>query len=158
MTPFERWSNHASNLLVGGTGVVYAVMRYLMKPDDPFAIVNHPLQPAVQHLHILFAPLLVFAVGLVWLRHVAPRLLKRQHPRRVTGIGLAVLVVPMIVSGSLVQTAVDDDWRKIWGIVHLVASLIWLLAYGVHLLSPQAAARKALAARRPAHRPPTALD
>ena len=47
------WISHAATLLVGGTGLVYAWMRYLVHPADPFAVVNHPLQPLAQHLHIL---------------------------------------------------------------------------------------------------------
>ena len=34
---------------------------------DPFSIasVNHPLQPLVKNLHVVFAPLLVFAIGVI---------------------------------------------------------------------------------------------
>ena len=53
---------HLANLAVSGTGLVYAWMRYLAEPVDEWAIVNHPWQPHTQHLHILTAPLLVFAV------------------------------------------------------------------------------------------------
>ncbi|HSL83715.1 MAG TPA: hypothetical protein VLF66_13150, partial [Thermoanaerobaculia bacterium] len=70
MKAWETWTVHLSTVLVAGTGVVYAAMRYLMEPTDPFAVVNHPLQPTVQHLHVLVAPLLVFGVGLIWREHV----------------------------------------------------------------------------------------
>ena len=64
---------HMANSLVIVTGVVYAVMRYLVTPSDEWAVVNHPWQPHVQHLHLLAAPLLVFAVGVIWRRHVVKR-------------------------------------------------------------------------------------
>ena len=73
MTRGEAWSLHLSNLLVGGTGVVYAWMRYVVEPTDPFAVVNHPQQPLVQHLHILVAPLLVFVSGVIFKHHVWAR-------------------------------------------------------------------------------------
>jgi hypothetical protein len=38
----------------------------------------------------------------------------------------------MVVSGYLVQTAVDESWRKIWGVVHLAVSGLWVLGYLVH--------------------------
>ena len=136
MTPFERWSGYTANLLAGGTGVVYGAMVYLLRPSDPYAVVNHPLQPLVQHLHVLTAPLLVFAVALVWQRHVAPRLGRRGYPRRTTGLGLALLFVPMAASGYLLQVASDEAMRKAWGWLHLGASLLWLGAFVVHLLSP----------------------
>jgi len=64
VTRVEAWAQHVANLLVGGTGVVYAWMRYALQPDDPYAIVNHPLERDVQHLHILAAPLLTLLA--VW--------------------------------------------------------------------------------------------
>ena len=59
MTRLEAWFLHVATILVGGGGLVYAWMRYFVRPDDPFAVVNHPWQPDVQHLHVLAAPLLV---------------------------------------------------------------------------------------------------
>jgi len=37
-----------------------------------------------------------------------------------------------VVSGYLVQTAVDGGWRRVWVAVHLAASALWLLGYLVH--------------------------
>ena len=65
---------HLINLAVCGTGLVYAWMRYLVEPVDEWAVVNHPWQPHMQHLHVLLAPLLVFAVGLIWSAHVLGKL------------------------------------------------------------------------------------
>lgn len=42
MKIFDRRFLGASTLLVGGTGVAYGVVRYLLKADDPFSVVNHP--------------------------------------------------------------------------------------------------------------------
>lgn len=123
---------HASTALVGGTGLVYAWMAYVARPADPFAVVNHPLQPQTQHLHILLAPLLVFAVGLIWQRHVWSHWKSGVRKRRRSGLSLMLTTVPMIVSGYLIQTAVEPSWRQLWVGVHLVSSGLWLLGYGVH--------------------------
>jgi hypothetical protein len=129
---FEAWFLHLSSLLVGGTGLVYAWMVYLVKPADPYSVVNHPWQPAVQHLHILVAPLLVFAAGMVWRRHAWSHWQRGVEPRRRSGASLIFTLVPMVVSGYLIQTAVEGDWRRIWVVVHLVASGLWLLGYLAH--------------------------
>jgi hypothetical protein len=134
LSPGERWSHHASNLLVGGTGVVYGAMRYFMEPSDPFSVVNHPWQPHFQHLHVLVAPLLVFVVGWSWQRHIRPRLRRRDMARYTTGISLVFSLVPMIASGYLLQTTVDPTWHKVWVGVHLAASGLWLLGYLIHQL------------------------
>jgi hypothetical protein len=123
---------HLSNLLVGGTGLVYAWMLYFLKPVDEFAVVNHPWQPHVQHLHILVAPILVFVVGLVWHRHVWAHWKKGGPRGKRTGLSMALTLTPMVLSGYLIQTAVDPTWRKVWVVVHLSASALWLLIYLAH--------------------------
>lgn len=132
MSRFEAWVLNLASLLVGGTGLVYAWMIYLVKPADPYAVVNHPFQPTVQHLHILVAPLLVFAGGMVWRRHAWSHWQKGVERRRRSGTSLILTLVPMVVSGYLIQTATDDNWRRIWVIVHLVASGLWLLGTLAH--------------------------
>lgn len=132
MSPFERWLLHGSNLLVGGTGLVYAWMIYLARPADPYSLVNHPLQPQAQHLHVLFAPLLIFAAGLVWRQHVWSHFRRGVPARRRSGLSLILMLVPMVASGYLIQTAVDDQWRKTWVGIHLVTSGLWIVAYAGH--------------------------
>jgi hypothetical protein len=132
VTRFESWAVHLSNLLVGGTGLVYAWMLYLVRPTDPYAVINHPWQPQVQHLHILVAPLLVFAVGMVWQRHVWSHWSKGVRKGRRTGLSMALTLAPMVVSGYLIQTAVDGGWRKAWVVVHLIASGLWVVGYLAH--------------------------
>jgi hypothetical protein len=135
VTRFEAWSLHASNALVGGTGLVYAWMRYVAEPADEFAVVNHPWQSDVQHLHIWFAPLLVFGSGLIFQRHVLARLRTGFPHRRPTGWLLTLNLVPMTASGYLLQTSASEAWRTTWVVVHLVTSALWILGYLAHLIS-----------------------
>ena len=41
----------------------------------------------------------------------------------------------MILSGYLLQVSYAEPWREIWRVTHLLSSLVWLIAYGVHQLS-----------------------
>ena len=133
MRPWERWIQHISNLLVGGTGIVYAVMRYFMQPVDEFSVVNHPWQPHVQHLHVLFAPLLVFACGVIWQRHVMAKV--RSNGRLgFSGPGLMLLFVPMVASGYLLQTTATAGWRTTWIVLHVTTSVLWIAATVIHLV------------------------
>lgn len=132
----ERNWLHLSAGLAGATGIVYAVMRYLLEPSEPFAVVNHPWQPHVQHLHVLTAPLLVFGIGLIWIDHVRRYRLARKRRRRRSGLAMAWLAGPMIVSGYALQVSVDDLWRTVWIIVHAGTSGVWLTGYLAHQLSP----------------------
>lgn len=136
MNRVDAWSFHTANLLVGGTGLIYAAMAYCLTPADEFAVVNHPLQPTVQHLHLWFAPLLVFAAGMLVRAHALEHVRAGVRARRNSGWTLLATLAPMVVSGYLIQTAVDPTWRTTWVVVHLVASGLWGLGSVAHLIGP----------------------
>lgn len=133
MTRGEAFLLRAATAVVVGSGLVYLAMRELLEPADEFAVVNHPWQPHVQHLHVLVGPILVFAVALVWRRHVVAGL-RNGTGRRRTGMILAASFVPMVVSGSLVQVTVSVGWRAVWSWTHITASLVFAAAAAVHLM------------------------
>ena len=144
MTRGEAWTLHLSTALVGGTGLVYGWMRYLVEPEpdefgEVFAVVNHPLQPDLQHLHVLLAPLLVFGAGMIFRRHVWARVRSGFEPRRRSGLVLFALLLPMIASGYLLQTSTDELWRTVWIWGHGLASAVWIAGYLLHLGSPREA-------------------
>ena len=107
MTRFERWAVWSTSVATFVTGVIYLWMKYLVVSDDPLAVVNHPWQPAVLKVHILVAPLLVFSIGLVALRHVWWHFRSKARDGRRSGLLTLVVLGPMIVSGYLIQTMTD---------------------------------------------------
>ena len=139
MSRLEALTFHLATLLVGGTGLLYAWMRYLLDPVDAFAVVNHPWQPHVQHLHVVAAPVLVFAAGLVWRSHVQACRRLGIRERHKTGAALAWTLLPMVASGYLLQTATGEPWRRIWLSIHLVTAALWLAGYLAHQLLPRRA-------------------
>lgn len=136
MTRFEAWLVHLANLLVGGTGLVYAWCRYVAVPADEFALV-HPWQAAAQHAHVLAAPLLVFALGFIWRAHVWAGFRLGSPGRRRSGVTLLALAAPMIASGYLLQVAVEPPWRRGWIAVHVATSALWLAGTLAHQLTPR---------------------
>ncbi len=137
MTRLQARLQHLANLLVGGTGVVYFVFKYLTTSDDPFAVVNHPWQPHAQHLHVLFAPALVFAVGWLWQRHAWARLKAGRRDGRRSGATLIFTAAPMIASGYLLQISVEEFWRTVWVWTHVGVSTVWILGYLAHQFAPR---------------------
>lgn len=136
MTRFEAWLVHLANLLVGGTGLVYAWFRYFAAPVDEFSAV-HPAQGLAQHAHVLTAPLLVFALGLIWRGHVWAGFRLGSAARRRSGVALLALAAPMVASGYLLQVAVEPAWRQAWIVVHVTASLAWIVGTLAHQLTPR---------------------
>lgn len=141
MTRAERWLFHASNVLVAGTGGVYAWMLYALEPADEYALVNHELQPTFQHLHVWFAPLLVLMAGVLWRAHVAPQLRSERRARRRSGLALLALLLPMVLSGYSIQVVSEQAWRDTWVGVHVVSSVLWCVAMLVHLVARARAPR-----------------
>lgn len=137
MSRGTAWFVHGSVILVGGTGLVYGWMRYLLEPSDEFAVVNHPREPLLKDLHLLTAPLLVFACGVLWHTHVWARIRSSFARRRRTGILLAAFFLTMGVSGYMVQTTDDPGWRSVWIWTHGLSACLWLAGYLTHQLLPR---------------------
>jgi hypothetical protein len=150
VTRFERWSVWSTSVATFATGVIYLWMKYLLVSDDPLAVANHPLQGVVLKAHILVAPLLIFSIGLVTLRHVWRHLRAKMPEGRRSGLLTVVVLGPMIVSGYLIQTITHQGWLKAMAFSHIGLGML----YGVGLLAHQFAAggRKARAARAEARR------
>ncbi len=139
MTPRQARLLHLASALVGATGVALFVFKDLIIVEGDFGPESHFLENEVQAAHILTAPALVFGCGLIWLDHIWVKLKSGQRARRRTGLLLASMLLPMILSGYLLQVSYEDPWREIWRVTHLLSSLVWLLAYGLHQLSKRRA-------------------
>ncbi|HEV8432804.1 MAG TPA: hypothetical protein VGR95_05275, partial [Thermoanaerobaculia bacterium] len=83
------------------TGVVFAFLKYglkyAMKSDDPFAVVNHPLQPWMLSAHVVVAPLAVFAFGWIFGNHILPAFANGSR-KRPSGVSAMWMLAPMVVS------------------------------------------------------------
>ena len=134
MTRFDAWLFHIANGLVSVTGLVYAWMSYVMTTDDPYALVNHPWQPHLLHAHIVAAPMLVFVIGHLWHRHSLKLYRAGMIQGRRSGLSMMTLAFPMIVSGYLIQAAVEPVWRTAWVWVHVIASVLWITGSLGHLV------------------------
>ncbi len=145
MTAFERWSVWLTSAVVAGTGSLYAWMKYLLVPIDAFAVVNHPLQPLVLKLHIVSAPLLVFVIGMITLRHVWPHYRALVPRGRRSGMVVALMTAPMILTGYLVQVITNVGWLLAIAVAHLVLGIM----YAVGLVLHQVAVRMAASSRQP---------
>jgi hypothetical protein len=134
----ERVFHHFATALVALTGIAYFVLKDLVEPDpEAFSVLSHPWQPHAQHLHVLFAPLLVLSLGVLLRDHVLGRLRNPSRKRsRRTGWTLALSVLPMIATGYLLQVTIDEGWRSFWKWSHLATSLLFLAGYLIHALLP----------------------
>ncbi len=115
------------------TGLVFAWMKYFMKSDDPFAVVNHPWQPHMMTAHVLLGPVAVFAIGWVFGNHVWPAY-RGGAPNRASGILSMLFIVPMTISGYLMQVTVADATRKFFAVTHWVSVGIFVAVYIAHLV------------------------
>jgi hypothetical protein len=150
MTAFERWAVWSTSIATLVTGTVYLWMKYLLASEDPLAVVNHPWQPYLLKLHILVAPLLVFSIGVVALRHVWRHLNGKTPAGRRSGLITLVVLGPMIMTGYLIQAITHHGWLEAMAISHIATGLV----FGLGLLAHQFATggKKARAERAEARR------
>lgn len=132
MTRFERWSVWSSAIATGLTGLGFFWAKYLVESSDPWALVNHPLEPWLLKIHILVAPVFVFAVGLITIRHVLMHIRARIRRGRLSGLAMVWLMIPMVGSGYLIQVVSTEGWLTGLAIAHIVTGAIFLLAIAAH--------------------------
>ncbi len=115
------------------SGLAFAWMKYFMKSDDPFAVVNHPWQPYLLDAHVLIGPVAVFAIGWIFGNHIWPAY-RGGAPNRASGIVSMLFIVPMVISGYLMQVAVADAARKALAVSHWISVALFAIGYIAHLL------------------------
>jgi hypothetical protein len=109
-------------------------MDAYLEPMNEWSVINHPLQPWVLKVHIIVAPLLVFAVGLIAIEHIWRHFRTRRRSGRRSGLTTMWVVVPMILSGYLIQTVTSEGWLAVWAWAHIVTGTVYLGGVGIHLL------------------------
>ena len=104
MNRFQRLFLWASTAAATSSGLTYFWMKYLVESTEPWAVVNHPLEPWMLKAHILTAPLMLFAVGLIATDHIWRHWKSRLPTGRRTGLVTAAVFGPLVLTGYLVQT------------------------------------------------------
>ena len=110
MTRWKKSSFSALAMTVSLSGGAYGWMKYLLTTDDPFAVVNHPLQPLMLHLHVASAPAFLVLFGILLDSHVAERI-GRDLPNRGSGLLSFGTILVMSVSGYALQIVTGDRAR-----------------------------------------------
>ncbi|MCO5061535.1 MAG: hypothetical protein M9963_05970 [Kiritimatiellae bacterium] len=133
MTRLERRIFVVINLLVAGSGAAFGLIDWLGKPSDGVSL-SHPwVQPAL-FLHVLFAPMLVFAIGHLFYHHGVAMLSAGMAEGRRSGAALLALALPMIFSGYLFQLVMNEGWRTVWLTVHISSAILWIASVSVHIV------------------------
>lgn len=148
MRRWERWTFNLSSLAVAGSGFAYLWMKYLLETDDPFALVNHPWQATMLHLHVLTSPSVILILGVVLNSHIMKKLKTYGRPNRTSGLLTLVTFGVMIGSGYLLQVTTSALWLKGLIALHVASAVLFTAAYGTHLVLSATLAR-----RRPAAAP-----
>ncbi len=134
MSRLEKWSFTVASLTVGLSGIAYWYLAYGLVNDDPFSVINHPLQPVALDIHVLAAPVMLFLAGILFRSHVVGKLSSGCRPRRTSGLWLIAVFVLMGGSGYLLQVVVSDWLRNAVFYVHLITGLVFLPLYLGHFL------------------------
>jgi Cu/Ag efflux pump CusA len=134
MKRWERWTFNGLSLAVAATGFVYLWMKYVLRNDDPFALVNHPWQGAVLDLHLVASPAFILMFGIVLNSHIMKKLRATRLPNRRSGFASLGTFAAMIVSGYLLQVSSSEGWLKALLILHIGSGVVFSASYAAHLV------------------------
>lgn len=132
MNRFERWSVWGTSILVAVSGSGYLWTKYFLEPAGPFAVVNHPLEPWFLRIHVLSAPFFVFAMGLITVKHVWKHYRSGVRLGRKSGLASLLTLIPMVLSGYLIQVMTARGWLTAMAVGHIVVSFLFLAALAAH--------------------------
>ena len=144
MTRFHRWFLYGSTATAATSGVVYFCLKRFFESADPWAVVNHPLEPWALRLHILSAPLMLFAVGLITTQHIWRSLRSSLPTGRRSGLIATCAFVPLAVGGYLIQIVTAPGMLEFLAWSHLALGLAcaWALAAHRRVLRPRRLRRR----------------
>lgn len=134
MTAWEKWGALTANCLMIISGSAYFVFKHWIENDDPFSILNHPLEPVALGAHILASPVLIFLFGLLFRSHVQAMLKRRPHRARALGSLTASFFVVTVLSGYLLQIVTMPVLHQALVYVHPACGLCFGLVFGIHSL------------------------
>ena len=132
MTRFQRWFLYGSTIATAVSGITYFVMKHFLEPSDPWAVINHPLEPWALKAHILSAPIMLFAVGLITSQHIWRSLKSSLPTGRHSGRIAAYVFGPLVLSGYLIQSLTSPLTLEVLAWAHLVLGIVGAGAIGVH--------------------------
>ena len=134
MRAWERWTFGLLSAVIAVSGFAFLVMKYFMASDDPFALVNHPWQPAMLHIHVLASPPLIMMFGILLNGHILRKLRVGQVANRRSGIASLATFGAMVASGYLLQVISAELLLKALVVAHVASGAAFVLTYVSHLL------------------------
>ena len=134
MTRWERWALNLCTLAIAVTGYAYIWMKYALRSDDPFAVVNHPWQGATLDLHLMVAPVLILIFGIVFSSHVRKKLSTPRLPNRKSGLWSLGTFAVMVLSGYLLQVSSNEAWLQAMVVLHIASGAVFSVTYAAHLI------------------------
>jgi hypothetical protein len=147
MKTWERRVFNALTLVVSATGFAWLWMKYFVVSDDPFAVVNHPWQPAMQAVHVVASPALLLMFGLILNSHIMKKLGARNVPNRKSGLVSLGAFFAMTATGYLLQVVTHEAALQALVILHVGSATLFALLYGAHLVVSVRLARSQAARR-----------
>ena len=142
MRPWERRAFNLAAVAVTVTGVAYFWMKYVVRNDDPFAVVNHPWQAAMLALHVLASPPFILIFGIVLNSHIMKKLRAPRTANRRSGLLSFATFAVMTASGYLLQVVTVESWLQALVALHVASGVIFAGAYTVHLIISTRVLRK----------------
>ena len=138
MSRATAWTLHLSVVVMAVTGLWLTWIVFLAPPpqesETEMFAVGDPWQPLLNVIHVVVAPVLIFAIGFIWREHVWRRIGFDNAQRRKSGVVLVLLGGPLVLGGYCLQVTDNETLRSIFGWTHAAAGALFATCYLVHLI------------------------
>ncbi len=135
MSRFEKLSVWITSIAVALSGFGYTWTKYFVENPDPFTAINHPLEPWFLKVHVVSAPLFVFAIGLLAGRHIWTHIKNRVQFGRRTGFTIVGVIVPMVLTGYLIQVITPLSLLAALAVSHIGLGVLFTVGMVLHQLT-----------------------
>jgi hypothetical protein len=109
-------------------------MKYMLVNTDPFAVVNHPWQPAMLAVHLVASPPLLLMFGVLLNSHILRKVRATGLPNRKTGLLSLGTFFAMVASGYLLQVVTAEPLTQALVTIHVATGSVFSVTYAAHLV------------------------
>lgn len=114
------------------TGVGTWVLKTFFTGIDLFGPTQHPWLTYFKGAHLIFAPILLMAFGMIFEKHILKYLHLKNSKKRASGLSSLVTITLLVLSGQSLLVISEQNLLEWIGVIHLVAGILFLSAFLVH--------------------------
>ena len=115
---------------ISGAGI-YILDTWFYREGD-FGLTSHPWLDELKAFHYIWAPFLVFSLGMIFSQHILPGLQGKKPQRKKSGYLISIIMLVLVLSGQSLLYITGELTEEIVSYLHAGLGLLFVLGYFIH--------------------------